>query len=250
MLLSLLSFLLVSYSKILYLFRKDHFVILVLLVLVNDHMAQSNFIILNDVLIYVATGIKINVRLTLILCFSSISVLILDYDVGSNITFNGSSIESFDSYRPMFGVSVAIIKVERARRQEENPWIKPPNRSIDEVEYNPMMSLYQSTRAKIGIHVTRVSLKRPLLRHNSSISDCCPSETVSTIHLDDQDEVKLRANSLTMNRKNTTLWSKQSIPLDEIELSRLFKKSKFSSNQNRISLPSKRKKSRRKATSN
>ena len=212
-------------------------------------MAQSNFIILNDVPIHVVDGVTIKVRFILIVCFLSISILILDNDIDDNTLFERSSIESPKSYRPASGVSVALIKMERARRQEGNLWIKSPTRSIDKVEHNPMIGRYQKTRAKTGIHVTRVPLKRSFIRYKSSIVDHRPSEAVSTINLDDYNEVESTSNSLSINRMNTPISSERSIPLDEIELSRLLRRSTLSSNRNRTSAPSKRKKSRRKKLS-
>lgn len=38
-----------------------------------------------------------------------------------NILFEDSSIESRASYRPNSGVSVAVVKIERTKRQEDNP---------------------------------------------------------------------------------------------------------------------------------
>jgi hypothetical protein len=205
-------------------------------------MAKSNFIILNSVLIHVVDRIQINVRSTLSF-FLSIAILILDWDDSSDTFFNSTSIESFSSSQTISGVSVAMIKIDRARRQEGNPWIRPPNRPIDDIEYYPMMNRDRNTRAKTGIHITRVSLKRSLIRQKSSIINRCPSTIVSTIHLDDQNEAELRSNSLNVNRINTSLSSEQSIPLDEIGLSRLLRKSKCSSNQYSATLPSKRMKS-------
>lgn len=84
-------------------------------------------------------------------------------------------------------------------------------------------------------------LKRSLIRHQSSINDHRPSAVVSTIHLDDPNEMESTSNSLNISRINTTL-SERSIPLDEIELSRLIKQP----NVSQISTSIKHKKRRRK----
>ena len=82
-------------------------------------------------------------------------------------------------------------------------------------------------------------MKRSLIRHKTFIDDYRSSIIISTINLNDYEDVRSSPTSLNTNGMTMSLASTRSIPLDEIGLLRLHQ------NSNQIRMPSsKRKKNR------
>ena len=76
-------------------------------------------------------------------------------------------------------------------------------------------------------------MKRSLIRHKTFIDDYRSSIIISTINLNDYEDVRSSPTSLNTNGMTMSLASTRSIPLDEIGLLRLHQNSKRKKNRSR-----------------
>jgi hypothetical protein len=134
--------------------------------------------------------------------FPLIFLNILDDFISIGTDSKTNLTETRNRCQTISGISVSMLKIDKSTRNEGNPGIKPPLRSISEDEEgdNQRIRRYKTTENKASIQVTRVRSKRPVMRHQSSINDRCPSFIANTIYLNDSNEFKSASDTFNTNK--------------------------------------------------